>query len=221
MMMLVALSNNQNKMIIMKALTNILRATFALCTALSLTSCLDDDEIKSSIITGEWRGDFGMYYEYECHTCGHSHTFYSDDTHLVFYPSHNYSTHGYGYQSDYYNYGPYRYQYYYFRWEMTDGVLYIDYPYDSYLNTEIYSYHMTDDVFTGKIGDNGGSFHLYKVADISDWSTCYDHDYYYEVRYNWHSTANRALSADSIATADNEETGCIIKRGNKLTQNND
>ena len=52
MMMLVALSNNQNKMIIMKALTNILRATLALCTALSLTSCLDDDEIKSSIITG-------------------------------------------------------------------------------------------------------------------------------------------------------------------------
>lgn len=198
----------------MKSFTKIISVAFSLCIASTLTSCLDEDEIKSSIITGEWHGDFGMYYDYDCHTCDHVHTYYSAETSLIFYPSHDYSTHGYGYQKDYYDYGPYRTQSYYFEWEMNDGVLYIDYPYDSYLNTEIHNYRMSDSMFTGRIGNNGDTFHLYKVADISDWS-CYGSGYYYyEERYYWHSVANKACSADSVGTT---VEGVVVKRGNKYT----
>ncbi len=193
----------------MKTFTKILNATITLCIALSFTSCLDDDEIKSAIITGEWRGNFGMYYDYHCNICHETHRYYASDTHIVFHPSHSYSTHGYGYQSDYYSHGPYSYQYYYFHWEIDDGVLYLNYPYAEELNTEIFDYHINEDVFTGRIGDNGGSFYLYKVADISDWSNCYDSDYYYEERYSWHSTANKACLADSIE-------GIVVRRGNIL-----
>ncbi len=197
----------------MKTFTKIATALISLCIASLFTSCqLDDDEEKSTIITGEWWGDFGMFYDYNCHTCNSIHTYYADETRLVFYPSHDYSTHGYGYQKDYYQHGPYKYQYYYFYWEIEDGVLYMDYPHDNYLNAEIYNYHMSDYVFEGRIGEDGDPFCLHKVADISDWTPLYDYDYYYyEERYYWHSVANKACSADSLTSA---AEGVVARRGN-------
>ena len=91
--------------------------------ATTLTSC-DEDLTRAITLSGEWEGDFGMYYEYEYH--GRVYTFDSYDTRIVFYPDHDYATYGYGKQVDYYEYGPYAYQHYRFRWYISRGDLILE-----------------------------------------------------------------------------------------------
>ena len=49
------------------------------------TSCQELEDYNQSItLSGQWTGDFGMYYDYEYR--GHILTFDSYDTDIVFYP---------------------------------------------------------------------------------------------------------------------------------------
>ena len=101
---------------------------------LSFSSCIDmEDTNKSMVLSGEWRGDFGMYYDYR-DDYGRVYTFDSYDTYLTFIPAYSYANYGRGTQVDYYDYGPYEYQYYKFRWSVENGYIYLTYDYDPQLN---------------------------------------------------------------------------------------
>ena len=157
----------------------------ALCTVMATTvlSSCDDDMSRAMTLSGEWRGDFGMFYEYEYY--GRIYTFNSYDTRLVFYPDYDYATHGYGKQVDYYDQGPYVYQYYYFNWYIDRGDLVLDYPYDPNLNTVIHDYHMSSSTFYGYFGNSNNKFYLRKTADYYDWGG-FTGNYYYGPRDNWY-----------------------------------
>ena len=149
-----------------------------------LTSCdYIEDTRQSMVLSGEWKGDFGMYYEY-VDGYGQCYTFDSYDTRITFIPAYSYAHHGTGTQVDYYDYGPYEYQYYSFRWSISDGIITLVYDYDHQLDTRIGDYHMTNDYLTGIFSASGISFRLRKIADFYDW-TPYVNSYGFNYRNNW------------------------------------
>ena len=143
--------------------SKIMMMAVALLSVVTFTSC-DEDVDEAMILSGEWSGDFGMYYDYRDERTGRWYTFEADYTNLVLYPHHEYATYGTGKQIDYYSYGPYAYQYYYFDWEVRNGVIYFDYPYDPNLNMAIREYRLSSNVFSGWVGDV--HFELYKLRDF-------------------------------------------------------
>ncbi len=208
----------------MKKISTLWIALCAVMAATVLSSC-DDDLSRAMTLSGEWRGDFGMFYEYEYY--GRIYTFNSYDTRLVFYPDYDYATHGYGKQVDYYDQGPYVYQYYYFNWYIDRGDLVLDYPYDSNLNTVIHDYHMSSSTFYGYFGNSNNKFYLRKTADYYDWGG-FTGNYYYGPRDNWYYgyrnyVKHQPAPADSlspIAPLPSDSTaapqGHIVRRGNRF-----
>lgn len=90
----------------MKKTASILNLLVIMLLACAFTSCeRDEDTDRSMCLSGQWRGDWGMYYVYNYR--GHDYQFDSYDTDIVFYPDYNYATHGYGYQVNWYEFGPY------------------------------------------------------------------------------------------------------------------
>ena len=187
-------------------------AIFIACACM-FSSCVDMDTNQSMVLSGEWRGDFGMYYTYVDR--GRTYTFDSYDSYIRFIPDHKYASYGVGTQVDYYEYGPYEYQYYNFTWSINDGVIYLSYDYDHMLDTRISNYHMTNDYFGGTFPLSNTSFRLYKVADYYSW-TPYVNTYGYGWRCDWcddypfYSPATR--SADEQAT---DSTGHVLSRGRR------
>lgn len=197
----------------------------AMVTATALSSC-DDDTSRAVTLSGEWQGDFGMFYEYEYR--GRVYTFDSYDTRIVFYPDHDYATYGYGKEVDYYDYGPYAYQYYRFRWYIDQGNLYLEYPYDPSLNTVIHDYHMSSSTFYGYFGNSNNRFYLRKITDFYDWGG-YSGNYYYDPRNDWDSYYPRYVKPEA-ETADTltrnmplpsgdevKSEGTIMRRGNRFS----
>ena len=195
--------------------------------ALSFSSCNEIEDINQSIVlSGEWRGDFGMYYDY-IDKYGRTHTFDSYDTRITFTPAYSYASHGRGTQVDYYDYGPYEYQYYKFSWSVENGILYLSYDYDHQLDTRISNYRMTNDYFSGTFSLTGTSFRLRKIADYYNWSP-YVSTFGYLDRYDWYDydpyyapmTRSEAdQSQDSIAseTKVDESQAKILSRGRRTT----
>lgn len=152
--------------------------------AFSFSSCIDpEDEYQSMALSGEWRGDFGMYYDY-IDARGRRYTFDSYNSYLTFIPAYSHANYGRGTQVDYYDYGPYEYQYYKFNWSIENGNIYLSYDYDHQLDTRISNYRMTNDYFSGTFSSSGTQFRLYKVADYYNW-TPYVNVYGYGNRYDW------------------------------------
>ena len=185
-----------------------------------LTSCdYIEDTRQSMVLSGEWKGDFGMYYEY-VDGYGQCYTFDSYDTRITFIPAYSYAHHGTGTQVDYYDYGPYEYQYYSFRWSISDGIITLVYDYDHQLDTRIGDYHMTNDYLTGIFSSSGISFRLRKIADFYDW-TPYVNAYGFCTRNSWGSSSRNCApatrsgkeqAADSI-----EAKGHVLARGRRNT----
>lgn len=167
-----------------KAAVHQLLAIIFIMSAFVFTSCLDDLDVDQSMaLSGEWRGDFGMYYDYiDAH--GRRYTFDSYNTYLTFIPAYSYANYGRGTQVDYYDYGPYEYQYYKFRWSVENGYIYLSYDYDHELDVRISNYRMTNDYFSGTFSESGTSFRLRKIADYYNW-TPYVNVYGYGNRYDW------------------------------------
>lgn len=138
----------------------------ALTATATFTSC-DEDVDQAMMMSGQWRGDFGMFYYYRYGN--RVYRFDSYDTDIIFYPKYDYATYGSGKQIDYYFEGPYSYQYYYFDWSIKDGVIYLTYPYDHELDADIYNYYMDEDRFYGRFGNSDSRFSLYKLTDYYDW----------------------------------------------------
>ena len=193
-------------------------AIILMMSAFALTSCVDmEDTNQSMALSGEWRGDFGMYYTY-VDGRGRHYTFDSYDTRLTFIPAYAHALHGRGTQVDYYEYGPYEYQYYKFSWSVNNGNIYLTYDYDHELDTRISNYRMTNDYFSGTFASSGTSFRLYKIADYYNW-TPYVNIYGYGSRYDWdydypyyvpYSRSNGEESQDSTSA-----TGYVLSRGRK------
>ena len=148
-----------------------------------LSACMDRDTEQSIALSGQWRGDFGMFYDY-IDNRGRQWTFDSYDTRITFTPAYNYARRGRGTQVDYYLEGPYEYQYYSFSWEIINGVVYLTYDYDHQLDTRITDYRMTDDYFSGVFSNTGTAFRLYKMVDFYDWRP-YSNTYGYDYRDDW------------------------------------
>ena len=187
-------------------------------SAFAFASCQDIEDIdQSMVLSGEWRGDFGMYYNY-VDRYGRQYTFDCYDSRLTFIPAYSQALHGRGTQIDYYDYGPYEYQYYKFNWQISNGNLYITYEYDHELDTRISNYRMTNDYFSGVFSSTGTSFRLYKLADYYNW-TPYVNIYGYGSRYDWdvdypyyapYSRSEGEQPQDSIAAS-----GYVLSRGRK------
>lgn len=167
-----------------------------------VSSCSEDREVAITL-SGEWEGDFGMYYTYG------GRTYDSYDTYIVFYPDHEYAKKGYGIQEDYYKYGPYRRQYYRFYWRVSGGDIFLEYPRDPELNTVIRDYKISERRFTGYFGSSSSRFYLDKLSSPYDWRHC-DDDYGYDM-YPYYT---RAEGEDSIAAEPIDESQ--IHRGNRF-----
>lgn len=188
-----------------------------LCLGL-FSSCDNNDTHEAMVLSGQWRGDFGMYYDY-VDSYGRSYTFDSYDTDIVFYPEYDYATHGWGKQVDWYDYGPYKYQYYYFYWSIRYGVIYLRYPDAPELNTEIREYRLTNDYLTGYFDNASSRFRLVKIADYYDWSP-YSGYYGYYNRDNWYDYYPYYVKGDK-ANAPQKATGegHVVRRGNRFSEN--
>ena len=189
-----------------------------LMSAFAFVSCIDEDDIEQSMaLSGDWRGDFGMYYNYVDHR-GRTYTFDCYDTRITFIPAYSRARYGRGTQVDYYDYGPYEYQYYKFNWKINNGSLYLTYDYDPELDTRISNYRMTNDYFSGTFASTGTSFRLYKIADYYNW-TPYVNVYGYGPRNDWdygypyyapQTRSDDGQPEDSIAAE-----GYVLSRGRR------
>ena len=195
----------------MKRQYSLLSAILIAC-AYMFSSCVDMEDMNQSMaLSGEWQGDFGMYYTYVDYR-GREYTFDSYDTYIRFIPDHAYANYGTGTQVDYYEYGPYEYQYYYFTWSVRDGNIYLTYDYDHDLDTRISNYHMTNDYLTGTFPYSNTSFRLYKIVDYYCW-TPYVNTYGYGSRHDWGYYSTR--SADGEAADSTGIEGHVLSRGRR------
>lgn len=159
------------------------------------------DYQQSKALSGEWTGNFGMYYKWN------NRYFDADRTDVVFYPKYYGATYGEGKQVDWYAYGPYEYIYHSFKWQLVDGVVELRYYSDRSLDTFIRDYRMTNDWFEGYFGNSSDRFRMRKIYDHYDW-TPYVNTYSYGDRRDWYgarqmielgdSVGNQTLANDSI-----------------------
>lgn len=173
---------------------------------------MDDDERTANVISGEWQGDWGMWYEDEI---GRIH--YATDTYIKFIPDYSGATHGYGYQEDYYSRGRYRYLWYKFNWSVKDGILYLSYPYDPELDTYIRDYKLSNDYFVGYFDESNSRFRMSKLVDYYEWTP----EFYSESSYYgwsvWSEYSNK-YDGGVQSKSYNQELPKIVKRGRMTTR---
>lgn len=197
---------------------------FLLLAAGIFASC-DSDTSRAVLLSGEWEGYFGMYYSYQYYDPRFDRDvvkeFDSYKTDIVFYPDYNYASHGWGKQVDYYADGPYEYQYYRFLWAVDNGVVYLQYPGDRELDTQISDYRLSDYSFTGYFELTRTRFALRKLYSFY-WDD-YTGDYYYYDRPNWYDSyyAKSRAAADSVPDAAIPVQGSIVRHGNRFTDGAD
>lgn len=186
----------------------------ALVGLLCLASC-SEDKWTASRVSGDWYGDFGMYYEYQYN--GRTYRFDTWDTKIRFIHT-LFTDHGTGYQVDYYNEGPYRFISYKFHWEVKNQDIILTYPHNPEWNTTIYDYRIGNGYFRGYFGDSKTRFNLQTLKDY-DWNTNCPNDFYYDYNNNyngyrpWHAPAVR----DSVTTPSDEMPAPImIRRGSRF-----
>lgn len=185
----------------------------------TMTSCDDDVEIAINL-SGDWQGDFGMYFSdgYVEWDAAYSY--------LRFTPAYEYATHGVGEEIDYFDRScPVRSQSFLFEWRVNWGVLELRYPYAHELDVDIYDYVMDRNYFSGRVGNT--HFTLSKLYDFYGWSA-YSSSYdYYTAHgggyygyggysdYGWyHSKKRDGELTDSTAAAVTEQP--TIKLGRRF-----
>lgn len=171
------------------------------------------DYQQSKALSGEWTGDFGMYYSYN------GRYFDADYTDVVFYPARYGATYGYGKQVDWYSWGPYEYIYHKFDWQLVDGVVELRYYSDSNLNTFIRDYKMTNDYFEGYFGNSSDRFRLRKIVDHYDW-TPYVNTYSYGDRRDWYGSARQMFEFGDSVSTQTQATDSIAQAGEGITFGN-
>lgn len=200
---------------------NLFNTVALLMMGAMFTSCMSDDAEEAMYLSGQWTGNFGMFYNYEYR--GEIYQFNSYDTDIVFYPDYQYATRGYGEQVDYYYEGPYEKMCLRFYWEINRGVIYLDYPRYPEYTTQIRDYSLTDASFRGYFVNGTNEFRLRKIAGYYDWGYYESYgDYYYWNNPNWswggyyYYGKTRGIDADGDAENDVEK-GKIVGLGNRFT----
>ena len=203
-------------------------AVAGLC--LMFSSCTRDEDTEIAMtVSGQWQGDWGMYYEYT-YPNGDVYTYDSYDTDLVFYPDYDYAEHGYGYQVDWYRTGPYERLSYRFSWNVVNGVLFLNYPGFPEYNTSIRDYRLNNSHFVGYFNGSSTRFDLIKIQDYYTW---YDYDYLYRshgyayiewtwdggyyydgIYYSYAKTRNGDANTDSVS----KPAGRITKIGSRFAE---
>ncbi len=159
-----------------KIYQTLIMAAVVLFAMTTMTSC-DRDFEEAYRLSGEWTGDFGMYYD------DGFRTYYADYTDIRFIPNYDYSTRGYGEEIDFFHFPcPIRYQSFYFYWEIRHGVIYLSFPYNHGLDVAIYDYSLSYDYFQGYLGDSHDFFRLVKLAGFYGWNS-YNPNTYYGYEY--------------------------------------
>lgn len=194
-------NNNSNSITTMKRLSIYLLGLIGIL--FSLTSC-DEDVSRSVVLSGEWEGNFGMYYDYEYVTNRGERrveTFNCYRTYLQFVPDYDYATHGYGFQDDYYRRGPFEYRHYDFRWEVRDEQIYMMYDHHPELDTVIRDYSMNENYFRGYCSGATEKFYLTKLHGYywTDEDICRDNWYYDDFYY---APETRAAEASAPSADD-------------------
>lgn len=211
-------------------------AVAGLC--LMFTSCKDEDTEEAMFLSGEWQGNWGMYYEYD-YGDGTYDVFDSYDTDIAFYPDYYQATHGYGYQDDWYsdrpnqngNISPYRRLSNYFTWSINNGVINLYYPGLPKYNASIRNYRLNNNRFTGYFNTGSEPFYLNKMVNYYDWRD-FDYlyrsngylyvewdwsgGYYYRGNYYYYNAKTRSTeAADSVGKP---SEGRITKMGSHLAE---
>ena len=162
---------NQLKCSMMKKMYNYLVLLAALTMGLTFASCDDEDVSIAMNLSGDWQGDFGMYFsdgwrEYD-----------AAYTYLRFTPRYDYATEGMGEEIDFFDVrSPIRSQSFLFKWRVVNGVLQLRYLYAPELDVDIRNYVMDRNYFSGRVANT--TFTLGKLYDYYGWyGSTYD-DYY-------------------------------------------
>ena len=190
-------------------------ALLVMCVA--FTSCENEDVKESIVLSGQWRGDWGMYYQIEHR--GRVYTYDSYDTDIVFYPDYDYATYGYGYQVDWYDYGPYERLSFRFKWSIDNGIVKIYYPGYPEYDTFIRDYRLSNDYFSGYLGNSNTRFSLGKLRDYYDWTPYSYYDYYPWAYYGWtwdyYYGKTRSTDCEEVPLSSDDK---IIKIGNRYME---
>ena len=201
---------------------------------LMFTSCSDDDTEEAMHLSGQWQGDWGMYYGYT-YPNGDYVEYDSYDTDIIFYPDYDYATHGYGYQVDWYdrrpnangNISPYQRLSYRFNWSIINGVINLTYPGYPEYNTSIRDYRLNNSHFTGYFPNSSEPFRLNKIQDFYSW---YDYDNLYRsygyvyLEWDWSgvyyydSYYAKTRSAEATDSVGKPAEGRITKIGSRLSE---
>lgn len=176
-----------------------------LSTGLTFSSC-DADDWTATELSGQWEGDFGMYYVDE-----YNRTWDADYSVIDFYQK-LFSNHGTGYQYDHYSHGPYKYRVFRFNWSVENGTIHLEYPSDKNLNVSIYDYRMSSTYFEGYFENTGSSFYLEKYTDDMGWDSYGSGNYYYGYNDGYDYAKTRSLGDESTQEVK------IIKSGNRLNE---
>jgi len=167
---------------------NIFSVLFAaLMTIVAFSSCEDKDNFylqdsyshhqdvdESMTLSGQWTGNFGMYYTYTQYGYTQKYDSYKSD--IVFYSDYAGATSGWGREVDWYASGPYKSIQHKFTWEVYDGIVYMKFPSEKKLNCQIRNYYMDDYSFTGYFSNGTKKFYMSKISDYYDWAY-YTSDY--------------------------------------------
>lgn len=183
----------------------------AIMALLSFTSC-DSDEMRGMDLSGEWRGDFDMYYDYYCHYHHETERYFADETYIEFMPYSGTYTAGTGRQVDFYDDpdSPYDEVYHYFKWEITNGYIHLYYRDEHEWDTTLRDYHLSSNHFRGYFGNTNNRFDLIKLTDYR-WNTGYESDgYYYHYREGYLAPTRAGEAVDTTAT----EMPMVIHYGN-------
>lgn len=169
----------------MKNLYTRMFAAAAVLLAVTLFTSCDRDREEAFDLTGEWYGDFGMYY-YDGYM---DESYWAYETDLRFIPEYEYATHGSGEEVDLFAWPcPIRYQCFLFYWQVRNGIISLHYPFAPELDVEIYDYHLNYNYFSGYIGDT--PFRLMKLVGAREWygynyGDGYGYGGYYDGGYNY------------------------------------
>lgn len=189
--------------------------TAMVMTGLAFTSCVYDEDIDTSItLSGDWYGDFGMYY-WTIDRRGNEIRYDSYDTDISFYPSYDYATYGKGYEVDYYKVGPYKKIYHSFNWEIRNGNIYLTYHDEREYDTVIRDYRMSSYLFTGYFDTGTSRFELKKYSDYYDWDPYWD-DWGYDGWYYYGATINTRADGETSEAGTESEGGTILRFGNRF-----
>ncbi len=141
-----------------------------LVVALGMFSSCEEDEDRdlAIVLSGEWEGDFGAFYTISING-SKPEPYRAEYTRLQFTPFRDYSKRGYGTEIDFYGpRSPYPELAYKFRWEVEDGVIYIEFIGHDNMDLVLNDFKMDSKWFTGKI--DGKRFSLEKMTDFYDWT---------------------------------------------------